>query len=150
MLCRSQSRTSPVSPLRSWPGGRLQLEDDPVFTFLAPRIDQFRVVEIVNLNLPRTPVCDCAITCHDALLLIQICEIGLQLRASQIPKVVFRTTRSKLPMICVMVMNPYPQAVSGLRKGMRGGIKRSTNNGMSVDRQKPDIAVNEGCFITPR
>ncbi len=67
-----------------------------------------------------------------------------------IPKVVFRTSRSKLPMICVIVMNPYPQAVSGLRNAMRGGIKRSTNNGMSVDRQKPDIAVNEGCFATPR
>ncbi len=33
---------------------------------------------------------------------------------------------------------------------MRGGIKRSTNNGMSVDRQKPDIAVNEAASSQPR
>jgi hypothetical protein len=54
-----------------------------------------------------------------------------------IPKDGFRTSRAKLLMICGIFMNPHPQSVSGLRKGMVGRIKRSTNE----ERQRTDSSL---------
>ena len=56
--------------------GRDQLDDDPVIALLAARVDQFRVVEFLDLDGAGPRVDDCSIAGHGSLLFFQVFSVA--------------------------------------------------------------------------